>query len=80
MNLLMIIFGLIGILAAVGTVQAVKERNVISVLFNFAAFVVFGGFKLLDVKGEIKLPMTKITLIEDVTMTLMALVMLTFGL
>lgn len=46
MNLLMIIFGLIGILALVGTVQAVKERNVLSVLFNLAACVVFGGFTI----------------------------------
>jgi len=40
----MIIFGLVGIFAAIGTVQAVKERNVLSILFNFGAFVVFGGF------------------------------------
>lgn len=44
MNLLMVIFGLVGIFAAIGTVQAVKERNVLSILFNFGAFVVFGGF------------------------------------
>lgn len=44
MNILMIIFGLVGIFAAIGTVQAVKERNVLSVLFNLGAFVVFGGF------------------------------------
>ena len=34
MNLLMVIFGLVGILEAVGTVQAVKERNILSVLFQ----------------------------------------------
>lgn len=44
MNLLMVIFGLVGILAAVGTVQAFKERNIVSIVFNFGAFVVFGGF------------------------------------
>ena len=44
MNLLMVIFGLIGIFAAIGTVQAFKERNALSILFNFIAFVVFGGF------------------------------------
>jgi hypothetical protein len=48
-NLLMIIFGLVGIFAAIGTVQAFKERNVLSVLFNFAAFVVFGGFTIATV-------------------------------
>ena len=46
MNLLMVIFGLIGIFAAIGTVQAFKERNVLSILFNFGAFVVFGGFTI----------------------------------
>ncbi|CAM3122432.1 DUF2759 domain-containing protein [Filibacter tadaridae] len=44
MNLLMIIFGLIAILAVVGTVQAFKERNVLSILFNVATAVVFGAF------------------------------------
>ena len=46
MNLLMIIFGLIAILAVVGTVQAFKERNVLSILFNLGAAVVFGGFTI----------------------------------
>ncbi len=44
MNLLMVIFGLVGIFAAIGTVQAFKERNILSILFNLGAFVVFGGF------------------------------------
>ncbi len=44
MNLLMVIFGLVGIFAAIGTIQAIKERNVLSIVFNFGAFVVFGGF------------------------------------
>lgn len=46
MNLLMIIFGLIGILAAVGTVQAIKERNILSIAFNLGACIVFGGFTI----------------------------------
>lgn len=46
MNLLMIIFGLIAILAVVGTVQAFKERNILSLIFNLGAAVVFGGFTL----------------------------------
>lgn len=49
MNLLMVIFGLVGILGAVGTVQAFKERNILGILFNFAAFVVFGGFTILTI-------------------------------
>ena len=44
MNLLMVIFGLVGIFAAIGTIQGIKERNILSIVFNFAAFVVFGGF------------------------------------
>ena len=43
MNLLMIIFGLIAILAVVGTVQ---ERNILSIIFNLGAAVVFGGFTI----------------------------------
>ena len=46
MNLLMVIFGLIAILAVVGTVQAFKERNALSVLFNLGAAVIFGGFTI----------------------------------
>lgn len=49
MNLLMVIFGLIGILAAVGTVQAFKERNMLSVVFNVLACVIFGGFTILTI-------------------------------
>jgi len=46
MHLLMVFFGLIGILAAIGTFQAIKERNILSVVFNLAACVVFGGFTI----------------------------------
>lgn len=49
MNLLMVIFGLVGIFAAIGTVQAIKERNIVSIAFNFGAFVVFGGFTVATV-------------------------------
>ncbi|AOV07850.1 DUF2759 domain-containing protein [Sporosarcina ureilytica] len=46
MNLLMVIFGLVGIFAAIGTVQAFKERNILSIVFNLGACVVFGGFTI----------------------------------
>ncbi|MBE1553754.1 DUF2759 domain-containing protein [Sporosarcina limicola] len=46
MNLLMVIFGLVAILAVVGTFQAFKERNALSVVFNLGAAVVFGGFTI----------------------------------
>lgn len=49
MNLLMVIFGLIAILAAVGTVQAFKERNILSIAFNLGAAVVFGAFTIATV-------------------------------
>ena len=41
MNLLMVIFGLIAILAVIGTVQAFKERNALSVVFNLWCFSCF---------------------------------------
>ena len=44
MNLLMVIFGLIAILGAVGTVQTFKNKEVLGFLFNFGTFVIFGGF------------------------------------
>ena len=46
MNLLMFIFGLIAILAVVGTVQGFKERNLLSIVFNLLAAVIFGGFTI----------------------------------
>lgn len=46
MNLLMVIFGLIAILAVVGTIQAIKERNLLSVVFNLGTAVVIGGFTI----------------------------------
>ncbi|KZE40119.1 hypothetical protein AV656_02260 [Bhargavaea cecembensis] len=49
MNLLMVIFGLIAIFAAIGTVQAFKERNILSIIFNLAAFVVIGAFVVLTI-------------------------------
>lgn len=46
MNILMVIFGLVAIFAVIGTVQAFKQRNVLSILFNVAAAVIFGGFTI----------------------------------
>jgi len=42
----MVIFGLVAIFAVIGTVQAFKERNVLSILFNLGAAVIFGGFTI----------------------------------
>ncbi|TWT09132.1 DUF2759 domain-containing protein [Planomicrobium sp. CPCC 101079] len=44
MNLLMVIFGLIAIFAAVGTVQTFKQKQVLGFLFNLGTFVIFGAF------------------------------------
>lgn len=46
MNILMVIFGLVAILSVVGTVQGFKERNVLSIVFNVASAVIFGGFTI----------------------------------
>ena len=40
----MVIFALIAIFAAVGTVQTFKNKQVLGFLFNFGTFVVFGAF------------------------------------
>lgn len=49
MNLLIVIFGLVTVLAVVGTFQAFKEKNVLGVLFNFGTFAVFGFFTVMTV-------------------------------
>ncbi|MEK4229935.1 DUF2759 domain-containing protein [Solibacillus sp. FSL H8-0538] len=49
MNLLMVIFGLIAIFAVVGTFQAIKEKNILSIVFNFGAAAIFGWFVVMTV-------------------------------
>jgi hypothetical protein len=49
MNLLMVIFGLVAILAAIGTYQAFKEKNLLSILFNFGTFAIFGFFTVMTI-------------------------------
>ena len=49
MNLLMVIFGLVAILAVVGTFQAIKEKNLLSVVFNLLSAAVFGWFTIMTV-------------------------------
>ena len=44
--MLLVIFGLIAILAAVGTVQTLKNKEILGFLFNFGTFVIFGGFTI----------------------------------
>ncbi|QFF99433.1 DUF2759 domain-containing protein [Psychrobacillus glaciei] len=52
MNLLMVIFGLVAILAAIGTFQAFKEKNALGVLFNFGSFAVFGFFTVMTIVNQ----------------------------
>ena len=52
MNLLMVIFGLVTVLAVVGTFQAFKEKNVLGVLFNFGTFAVFGFFTVMTIVNQ----------------------------
>ncbi len=47
--ILMIIFGLIAILSVVGTFQAIKEKNFLSVVFNVASAAIFGWFVVMTV-------------------------------
>ena len=49
MNLLMVIFGLVAILGAIGTYQAFKEKNLLSIAFNFGTFAIFGWFTVMTV-------------------------------
>lgn len=52
MNLLMVIFGLVAIFAAVGTYQAFKEKNLLGLVFNFGTFAVFGFFTVMTVLNQ----------------------------
>lgn len=44
--LVVVIFGLIGILSAIGTVQTIKNKQVLGFIFNFGSLVIFGGFAI----------------------------------
>lgn len=49
MNLLMVIFGLVAVLGAVGTYQSVKEKSVLGFIFNLGAFAIFGWFTVMTI-------------------------------
>ncbi|MEH7124521.1 DUF2759 domain-containing protein [Bacillus sp. JJ1532] len=44
---LVIIFALVAVLAAFGTLSALKNKNVLGIVFGAGSFVFFGGFALL---------------------------------
>ena len=52
MNLLMVIFGLVAIFAAVGTYQAFKEKNLLGLVFNFGTCAVFGFFTVMTILNQ----------------------------
>jgi len=52
MNLLMVIFGLVAILGAIGTFQAIKEKNLLSIVFNFGTFAIFGWFVVMTILDQ----------------------------
>ncbi len=45
----MVIFGLVAILAVFGTFQAIKEKNLLSVVFNLLSAAVFGWFVIMTI-------------------------------
>lgn len=47
--ILMLIFGLIAIISVFGTLQAIKEKNLLSVAFHGAAALVLGWFVIMTV-------------------------------
>ncbi|MBB5148813.1 MULTISPECIES: DUF2759 domain-containing protein [Ureibacillus] len=49
MNLLMVIFGLIAILSLVAAFRAIKDKNVLAIIFGLASGVVFGWFVIMTV-------------------------------
>ncbi|GEK33921.1 DUF2759 domain-containing protein [Kurthia sibirica] len=49
MNLLMVILGLVSILGLIGTIQSIREKAVLGIVFNFAAFAVFGWFVFMTI-------------------------------
>ncbi|MED3660734.1 DUF2759 domain-containing protein [Ureibacillus sp. FSL K6-8385] len=49
MNLLMVFFGLIAILSLVAAFRAIKEKNVLAIIFGLAAGIVFGWFVFMTI-------------------------------
>lgn len=52
MNLLMVIFGLVAILAVVNMFQAIKEKNILSLIFSLAAAAIFGWFVVMTILNQ----------------------------
>lgn len=52
MNLLMVIFALVAVLGLVGTIQSIREKAILGIVFNFASFAVFGWFVFMTIKDQ----------------------------
>ncbi|RUL56966.1 MULTISPECIES: DUF2759 domain-containing protein [Lysinibacillus] len=49
MNLLMVIFALIAIFAVVNIFQAIKEKNILALVFSLATAAVLGWFVIMTI-------------------------------
>jgi len=52
MNLLMVIFALVAIFAVVNFFQAIKEKNVLSLVFSLATAAIFGWFVVMTILNQ----------------------------
>ncbi|SOC27338.1 uncharacterized protein DUF2759 [Ureibacillus xyleni] len=52
MNLLMVIFALVAIFAVVNIFQAIKEKNVLAIVFSLATAAIFGWFVIMTVLNQ----------------------------
>ncbi|RHW38502.1 DUF2759 domain-containing protein [Lysinibacillus yapensis] len=52
MNLLMIIFALVAIFAVVNFFQAIKQKNILAIIFSVATAAIFGWFVIMTVLNQ----------------------------
>lgn len=52
LNLLVVIFGLVAIFAIAGTFQGLKEKNILAIVFNVVAVLIFGWFSIMTVINQ----------------------------
>ncbi|MEK9198668.1 DUF2759 domain-containing protein [Ureibacillus sp. 179-F W5.1 NHS] len=52
MNLLMVIFALVAIFAVVNLFQAIKEKNILALVFSIATAAIFGWFVVMTVLNQ----------------------------
>ncbi|HWK23989.1 MAG TPA: DUF2759 domain-containing protein [Ureibacillus sp.] len=52
MNLLMVIFALVAIFAVVNFFQAIKQKNILALIFSVATAAIFGWFVVMTVLNQ----------------------------